>query len=126
MPGTKPATRLGGAGSVAGQTLTGLLELHRLLVDAGRSGIPVVAWPMDSLADDGSCHVGAEIYPTFCRPPRVSKSDDADARAACTWAARANLGRALDLEGAPARVRRAVRLEGWILGAAPEALRPLP
>ena len=29
MPGAKPATRLGGTGSVAGQTLAGLAELHR-------------------------------------------------------------------------------------------------
>jgi precorrin-8X/cobalt-precorrin-8 methylmutase len=126
MPGAKPATRLGGTGSVGGQTLTGLLELERLLVGASRAGIPIVAWPMDALVDDGCSHVGVEIYPTFCRPREVPKSDDADARAVCTWAARADLGRALDLERAPARVRRAARLEGWILGAAPEALRRPP
>ena len=126
MPGAKPATRLGGTGSVAGQTLTGLVELHRLLVDAERAGVPVVAWPMDVLADRGRGHVGVEIYPTFCRPRGVPQSDDADARAACTWAARADLGRALDLTGAPSRVRRAASLEGWILGADPEALRPPP
>jgi hypothetical protein len=126
MPGAKPATRLGGTGSVAGQTLTGLLELHHLLADAEAAGIPVVAWPLDTLVDDGCSHVGVEIYPTFCRPRRVPKSDDADARAACTWAARADLARALDLRGAPTRIRRVARLEGWILGAAPEALRRRP
>lgn len=119
MPGAKPATRLGGTGSVAGQTLTGLAELHHLLLDAETAGIPVVAWPMDALADDGRSHVGVEIYPSFCRPPHVPKSDDADARAVCTWAARADLARALDLTDAPARVRRSARLEGWILGASP-------
>jgi hypothetical protein len=117
MPGTKPATRLGGTGAVAGQTLVGLVELHRLLEEAHRLGLPVLAWPMDALADDGTSHVGAEIYPTFCRPSRVRKTDDADARWACLWAARADLSRALDLRRAPARVRKAARLEGWILGA---------
>jgi hypothetical protein len=118
MPGAKPATRLGGPGAVAGQTLVGLVELHRLLEDARPLGIPVLAWPMDALADDGGSHVGCEIYPSFCRPPHVRKTDDADARWTCLWAARADLARALDLTKAPAPVREAARIEGWILGAA--------
>jgi len=117
MPGAKPATRLGGTGAVAGQTLVGLVELHRLLEDARRLGVPILAWPMDALADDGGSHVGCEIYPSFCRPSRVRKSDDADARWTCLWAARAPLASALDLEGAPAPVREAAPVEGWILGA---------
>ncbi len=119
MPGAKPATRLGGTGAVAGQTLVGLVELHRLLEEAHRLGLPVLAWPMDALADDGTSHVGCEIYPSFCRPPHVPKTDDADARWACLWASRADLATALDLTCAPARVRKAARLEGWILGATP-------
>jgi hypothetical protein len=119
MPGAKPATRLGGTGAVAGQTLVGLVELHRLLEEAQHRGVPVLAWPMDALADDGTSHVGAEIYPSFCRPPHVRKSDDADARWTCLWASRADLAAALDLSRAPAGVREAARLEGWILGAAP-------
>jgi hypothetical protein len=121
MPGAKPATRLGGAGAVAGQTLVGLVELHRLLVEAARRGLPVLAWPMDALADDGRSHVGAEIYPSFCRPRGVPQSDDADARAACEWAAGADLAALLDLRGASDAVREAARLEGWILGASPPA-----
>jgi hypothetical protein len=117
MAGAKPATRLGGTGAVAGQTLVGLVELHRLLEDSRRLGIPVLAWPMDALADDGESHVGCEIYPTLCRPRRVRKTDDADARWTCLWASRADLVRLLDLEGAPAAVQDAARLEGWILGA---------
>jgi hypothetical protein len=117
MPGAKPATRLGGTGAVAGQTLVGLVELHRLLEDAARAGVPVLAWPMDALADDGESHVGCEVYPSFCRPRHVPKTDDADARWTCRWASRADLARALDLTGAPATVREAARLEGWILGA---------
>jgi len=119
MRGAKPATRLGGTGAVAGQTLVGLVELHRLLEEAASRRVPVLAWPMDALADDGLSHVGCEIYPSFCRPPQVRKSDDADARWACLWAARADLAGALDLRRAPAPVREAARLEGWILGAPP-------
>ena len=119
MPGAKPATRLGGTGAVAGQTLVGLVELHRLLEDARRLRVPVLAWPMDALADDGWSHVGCEIYPSFCRPPHVPKTDDADARWTCRWASRADLATALDLREAPLPVRRAARLEGWILGAPP-------
>jgi hypothetical protein len=118
MPGAKPATRLGGTGAVAGQTLVGLAELHRLLGEAEAEGIPILVWPMDALADDRRSHVGVEIYPSFCRPARIRKSDDADARWACHWSARADLRRALNLTGAPSAVRRAARLEGWILGAA--------
>jgi hypothetical protein len=127
MPGAKPATRLGGNGAVAGQTLVGLIELHRLLADAQTADIPVLAWPMEALVDDGRSHVGVEIYPSFCRPPQVPKSDDADARAVCKWAARADLARVLDLTPAPARLRKAARMEGWILGAAipPPGDRPL-
>jgi hypothetical protein len=119
MPGAKPATRLGGTGAVAGQTLVGLGELHRLLVDAEGRCLPVLAWPMDALFDDGTSHVGCEIYPSFCRPTRVRKTDDADARWTCLWASRTDLGAALDLRRSPAPVREAARLEGWILGAAP-------
>jgi hypothetical protein len=121
MPGAKPATRLGGAGAVAGQTLVGLAELHRLLVDAEARRVGVLAWPMDSLHDDGRCHVGVEIYPSFCRPRGVAQTDDADARAACEWAARADLAALLDLRRAPRSVRAAARIEGWILGAPPRS-----
>jgi hypothetical protein len=111
---------------VAGQTLVGLVELHRMLEDARRLRVPVLAWPMDALADDGRSHVGCEIYPSFCRPPHVRKTDDADARWTCLWASRADLATALDLREAPLRVREAARLEGWILGAPPRPYPSLP
>ncbi len=117
MPGAKPATRLGGAGAVAGQTLAGLGELHRLLEATRAAGVPVLVWPMDGLADDGASHVGVEIYPSFCRPRHVRQTDDADARWACRWAAGSDLEHLLDLRGAGAHVGEAARLEGWILGA---------
>ena len=118
-PGAKPATRLGGTGAVAGQTLHGLVHLHRLLTDAANAGVRVLAWPFDSLADDGTSHVGAEVYPSLCRRPGIAKSDDADARACCEWASSHDLAQALDLRRAAPAVRRSARLEGWILGAAP-------
>jgi hypothetical protein len=74
---------------------------------------------MDALVDDGTSHVGCEVYPSFCRPAHVRKTDDADARWTCLWASRAGLAAALDLRRAPAPVRRAASLEGWILGARP-------
>lgn len=122
MAGTKPATRLGGTGAVAGQTLHGLGQLHRLLQDAEAKGVAILAWPFDSLVDDGSSHVGVEVYPSFCRPASVKKSDDADARACCEWAASADLARTLDLRSAPPAVRRRAPLEGWILGARPASI----
>jgi len=119
VPGTKPATRLGGIGAVAGQTLLGLLELHRLLEEARAARIPLRAWPFDALADDGKSHLGVEVYPSLYRSRGARKSHDADARACCEWAASADLAARLDLRAAPAPVRRAARLEGWILGADP-------
>jgi hypothetical protein len=121
MIGTKPATRLGGTGAVAGQTLEGLLQLHILLTEAAAAGVPILAWPFDALADDGLSHVGVEVYPSFYRPASVPKTDDADARACCEWAAAADLTRELNLGNAPDFVRRAARKEGWILGAKPPA-----
>jgi hypothetical protein len=117
LPGTQPAHRLGGAGCVAGQTLVGLAELHRLLVEAGRRGLLVRAWPMEQPFDDGQGHLGAEIYPSFCRPPGVPQTDDADARAVCEWASRQELADLLDLRAAEPGALRTIRLEGWILGA---------
>jgi hypothetical protein len=117
MPGTKPATRLGGTGAVAGQTLAGLFQLHHLLVEAEAAGVRILAWPMDALADDGVSHVGVEIYPSFSRPAHVPKTDDADARWSCLWATRSDLAKVLDLRAAPAEVQAAARIEGWILGA---------
>lgn len=117
MAGAKPATRLGGTGAVAGQTLHGLVQLQRLLHDAALLRVPVLAWPFDAPADDGSSHVGVEVYPTFCRGRGVPKSDDADARACCEWAARADLARELDVSDLAPPLRASVRLEGWILGA---------
>jgi hypothetical protein len=116
VPGAKPATRLGGTGAVAGQTLVGLVQLHRLLEGARRRGLPVLAWPMEALRDDGRSHVGLEIYPSLLRPSRVPKTDDSDARWCCLWASRADLSRELDLTRATRTVRAIARREGWILG----------
>ncbi len=124
MAGAKPATRLGGIGAVAGQTLLGLKELHLLLEEAARERLPLLAWPFDALQDDGHSHVGLEVYPgAFNQGP---KSDDADARACCEWADReqreGRLDTWLDLSRVPDPVRAQVRLEGWILSAEPSKL----
>jgi hypothetical protein len=79
--------------------------------------VAILAWPFDAPADDGVSHVGVEVYPSFLRPRAVPKSDDADARACCEWASRADLRRMMDLRSAPRAVRAAARIEGWILGA---------
>ena len=47
---------------------------------------------------------------------------DYSGAASCLWAPRADLATALDLTRVPAPVRRAARLEGWILG--PPAAAP--
>ena len=80
---------------------------------------------MDALADDGESHVGCEIYPSFCRPRHVPKTDDADARWTCLWASRADLATLLDLTSAPAAVQEAAQSEGWILGASPSREKEL-
>lgn len=127
MKGAKPATRLGGAGAVAGQTLAGLRELHLLLGEIDRLGLPVRAWPFDALHDDGVSHIGCEIYPGHYRRElrrrgRVEirpdwSEHDRDAALSCVWARSTPLGRRLDLRGEGAEIRHAARSEGWILGA---------
>ena len=138
MPGAKPATRLGGTGAVAGQTLAGLRELHELFSELKRRGLRVQAWPFDTLHDDGSSHVGCEIYPGHCRRelgeagralvrPEWSEHDR-DAALTCVWAQGAPLGALLDLRNARSAQRRAARTEGWILGArgTPSASKEIP
>lgn len=126
LPGAKPATRLGGIGAVAGQTLAGLLELHLLLREAEAEGLAVRAWPFEADHDPGRGHLGLEVYPGAFN--RGEKSDDADARACCAWAqaeqAAGHLGRRLDLRGLAPEALARVRLEGWILGADPGKLAP--
>jgi hypothetical protein len=124
MPGTKPATRLGGIGAVAGQTLWGLMELHRLLGECKEQDIPLLAWPFDKIHDDGLSHVGLEVYPGAFN--LGIKSDDADARACCEWAdeqqGSGKLHERLDLRALSPEQQRMVRCEGWILGAEVKAL----
>ena len=68
-------------------------------------------------ADDGVSHVGVEVYPSFCRAKHIPKSDDADARACASGPPPRTSSARWTCARAPPRVRRAARLEGWILGA---------
>lgn len=125
MPGAKPSNRVGGTGAVAGQTLTGLAELHRLFEETSRRGLPVTAWPFEALYDDGSSHIGCEIYPGYCKralgdtfnAKREWSEHDRDAAAVCMWACRTDLAPLLDLRKEPAVSRHTAGREGWILGA---------
>lgn len=127
MPGAKPATRLGGTGAVAGQTLAGLRELHALLGATTALGLPVRAWPFETLHDDGVSHIGCEIYPGYCRRslgPRAKgltrpewSEHDRDAALTCVWTREAPLAELLDLRKAPTAIRQIAQTEGWILGA---------
>ena len=125
MTGAKPSNRLGGVGAVAGQTMTGLVELYRLFAGLENRGIPVIAWPFDSLHDDGRSHVGCEIYPGFCKRElreRLTRrpgwtQHDLDAAAVCQWAASADLAALLDLRAQSTAANALARREGWILGA---------
>ena len=127
MPGAKPTTRLGGTGAVAGQTLAGLRELHLLIAELDRREIPFRAWPFDAIHDDGSTHVGCEIYPGHCKRElgergrvmtRAEWSEhERDAALTCVWAREAPLAELLDLRGAPHKARQIAQTEGWILGA---------
>ena len=127
MPGAKPATRLGGTGAVAGQTLAGLRELHALFEATTALGLPMRAWPFETLHDDGVSHLGCEIYPGHCRRalgPRAAgltrpewSEHDRDAALTCVWTREAPLAELLDLRQAPRNIRHAAQVEGWILGA---------
>lgn len=127
MKGAKPATRLGGAGAVAGQTLAGLRQLHLLLGDIEVRGLPFKAWPFDTLHDDGSSHLGCEIYPGYYRRDLRSRGNvmvrpgwsehDRDAALSCVWARSVSLADRLDLRRESAEARQMARIEGWILGA---------
>lgn len=127
MPGAKPATRLGGTGAVAGQTLTGLRELHLLFAETKRLGLHVKAWPFELMRDDGESHVGGEIYPAFCKRDLKTRGllkvetewteHDRDAATTALWARQTDLAPLLDLTLASRTTQRIAREEGWILGA---------
>ncbi|MFM2152806.1 MAG: hypothetical protein RL199_1241, partial [Pseudomonadota bacterium] len=122
----KSAHELGVKGAVAGQTLTGLVELSRLLDEAREEGLPVAVWPFDGLslndpAYDGR-HVLVEVYPTLLRPAHVPQTDRHDAES-CVAAFRhhdacGTLVRAMDLS-AFAPWERLIRREGWVFGLVP-------
>lgn len=119
-PGAQSVWKLGGAGSVGGQALTGQPLLHRL-----RGAFPgaVAVWPFDPLP---APVVLAEVFPSLLAPQvaMATKADPATPRDAhqVRLLAQAlhrlgNLG-ALLTPGAPPDI---LAEEGWILGLGHES-----
>ncbi|MDX9722776.1 MAG: hypothetical protein RBU37_18655 [Myxococcota bacterium] len=102
--GAKPrhALELLSQGSVAGQTICGMQQLHRLLERAAKRkpAIPMAVWPFDGLsihdrAYDGK-HVAVEIYPSAyvaafeaAHGVRLEQTDARDAAISAWFAMRA-------------------------------------
>lgn len=121
VPRAQPGWKLYTAGSAGGQSLTGLPVIHRLSQRAGAR-----VWPFDRI--DGAALVLAEVYPSLLdaavraqiRPDTIK--DDLQVRllaqALFAMSQGGTLGRLLtdvpDWPGCPD--------EGWILGAAQDAL----
>jgi AAA domain len=118
----KSATEIGVRGAVGGQTVLGMLELHRLHVAIKTEGLPVAFWPFDGASirspSYAGKHVGVEIYPTALRPRHWPPSDAADAIGATLASRDADTdGRLTEwLEVTGDHEAAAAAREGWILG----------
>lgn len=121
----KPLGRVGDKGTVGGQTLVGLIQLHELLVAAELERIPIAVWPFDglSIVDPAYAgkHVMLEVYPSEVRPEDVPQTDWNDARACVLWTQKRDLEgqlvKALSFKpDASAALRAQVLFEGWIAG----------
>ncbi len=119
----QPAWKLAYAGSVGGQSLTGIPLLHRLRFETeglrGQSAI----WPFESLPGYGPCAVHAEIYPSLVeRPGRDRIPDREQVRTYVRWLqSRQEGGLLSELLAVPYELdkkrRKQVRNhEGWVLG----------
>ena len=64
VPKAQEVWKLWGAGSVGGQALTGIARLQRLRQCRG----DVRVWPFETLGEEGTHHVLAEIYPSLIDP----------------------------------------------------------
>jgi superfamily I DNA/RNA helicase len=116
-----PATLIGTNGAVAGQTITGMVELLELLEQARAKAIRLAVWPFDGFdlndATYAGCHVIVEIYPTLFRAGVTSDVGDALQSALAFKSAddRGELSSLLCLELDEAGAAL-VRREGWIAG----------
>lgn len=124
VKGAKEVWQLNGAGSVGGQTLTGIAALERL-----RHQLPVTIWPFEPISGDG--HVIAEIYPSLLTPHADEAIKDAgQVRAVVnTLAMHDKCGSLAGFLEAPAHMPAKVRREeACILGMdAPDAFAsPMP
>ena len=129
-PGTQEVWKLGGIGSVGGQTLLGIAGLAQLLREPGFDGLRV--WPFETgfsvPGRSDAAGVVAEVFPSLLRE-EVSRAvergvirDQAQVRAWCRWARREDAaGRLAGFFAEPrgltrSQQRACVREEGWVLG----------
>jgi len=120
----KPLNRVGDNGSVGGQSLTGWLELVRLMDRCAEDGIRLRFWPFDGLDLSepaySHAHVFVEPYPAAVRRSDEAADDETDARAAARFVQSADVEDRLAsvLEGPELTLEqeRIVRFEGWIAG----------
>jgi hypothetical protein len=126
----KPFSRVGDNGSVAGQTLVGLIQLFELLRACEADHIPLRCWPMDGLDVESAAYLGAHVlmepYPSAARLMEVPQTDANDALAAARLLQQADregkLTSLLDLSGLCAGECARVEVEGWIVGHEPHAV----
>ncbi|MBA4192163.1 MAG: hypothetical protein C0467_29660 [Planctomycetaceae bacterium] len=137
---------VGEIGSVAGQTLCGLLQLVSLM--KSQLSKRIAFWPFDGLDIENEAytnkHVCVEIYPSIYAdrdwpvPEAVlTEEHDRDAWRACRFIQHAdraaipdrvtprNLRELMHLSDLPAGIHQDVHREGWILGVLPERNRVL-
>ena len=117
-PGAQSVWKLGGAGSVGSQVLTGLPVLWRLRAAGG-----VAAWPLEDARD--APVVLAEVYPSLLRAEvaRAQRPDEVldEAQVRVLAQAFARLGDGIGALFDAADPAAPLAEEGWILGVGAEA-----
>lgn len=106
QPGVQSPFKLWGAGSVGGQTLTGIPVAERL-----RRRFGAAVWPFEDVSE--ARVVLAEVWPRLARPGRGVVLDEQQVRGLVRWMPR----QALDI---PPACHGIAEEEGWILGVPSE------
>lgn len=123
LPRMQPAWKLAYAGSVGGQSLTGIPYLRELRFAAGRVGERSRVWPFERPLEEGAGVLHAEIYPSLLQLPGRDRIPDREqVRTYVRWLQ--DRQGAAELAGLlavpyflPKKARRRVRRhEGWVLG----------